>query len=92
MPLNLPTTSEELIPAPELDSAFRPETNYDLAVYLRAQFDSIDSAVIEGADGRGDPGFWAAVTLCYFDLLTPGYPHDQKSVKAANAYIPASGQ
>jgi len=90
MLLALATTSEEIAHAPELDPFFHPRTNYELAIHLHAQFVGIDASVVEGSDGRGDPGFWGAVALFYFDLLTPGYPLSQKELKADNCYIPGS--
>jgi hypothetical protein len=46
--------------------------------------------VLEGSDGFGDPRFWAAVALFYFDLITPGYREGRDKPKADNCYIPES--
>lgn len=85
--LTLAPTSQEIIGAPELERISH-KNGYDLARYLHTRFAGLDESVIEGADGLGDPGFWAAVALFYFDLLAPGYRTGEEKPKADNCYIP----
>ena len=82
--LELPMTSEDIIGAPELKSFTHAVSSFELAGYLHGQFAQLDAAVIEGTDGYGDPGFWAAVSLFYFDLLSPGYREDGHRILTDN--------
>lgn len=89
--LELPLTSEEIIGAPELKPFTHAVSSFELAGYLHGQFSKLDAAVIEGTNGYGDPGFWAAVSLFYFDLLSSGYREDSNRILADNCYIPELG-
>jgi hypothetical protein len=89
--LTLPQTSEEIDDGPELEELPFHFSGYDLARYLHGQFGRLDQSVVEGKDGLGDAGFWAAVALTYFDLLTPGYRSGSGIPKADNCYIPEIG-
>ena len=61
---------------------------FELASYLHGRLSRLDKAVIEGASGAGDPGFWAALSLFYFETLTPGYRENGNRILADNCYIP----
>src|SRR5688572_29056514 len=86
--LSLEPTSESLSADIDLDPLPSKITAYDLAKYLNAQFGSLSIEEIEGSEGRGDVGFWAAVALNYFDLLTPGFRRGEAKAKTVNRYIP----
>lgn len=91
--LTLSGASEEIPDAPELEPLPSGTSGYELARYLNEQFANLarrDSSVIEGADGFGDGGFWAAVALFYFDLISPSYGAGREKPKADNCYIPES--
>ena len=91
--LTLAGTSEEISDSPELEALPAGTSGYELARYLNEQFEQLarsDSSVIEGVDGFGDPGFWAAVALFYFDLISPGYRSGREKPKADNCYISES--
>ncbi len=93
MLLTLPGASEEIFGAPELELLPAGTSGYELARYLNSQFEHLarnDSSVIEGTDGFGDPGFWAAVALFYFDLISPGNLLGREKPKADNCYISES--
>lgn len=86
--LLLSQTSELLTVDIELDPLPGSTTSYDLAVSVDRHLSALPIEEMEGADGRGDPGFWAAVALSYFELLTPGYRSGARKAKVANRYIP----
>ena len=83
-----PLTSQEVVGMPELETFPHQISGYELARYLHDQFKGLDPAVIEGAKGLGDPGFWGAVALFYFDLITPGYGAGLEKPKADDCFIP----
>jgi len=91
--LSMPLTSEEIVGDPELESFPHQITGFELARYLYERFKmaGLGDSVIEGADGLGDPGFWSAIALKYFDVLTPGYRSGKMKPKADNCYIPEVG-
>ena len=83
-----PVTSEEIVGAPELDAPPTLINRFELASYLHEALANVDTAIIEGRDGGGDPGFWAALSLFYFETLTPGYEENGNRILADNCYIP----
>ena len=88
MLLTWPVTSDEVSGAPELKQFDHPTSRFELARYLHEQFSDLDRAVIEGKEGSGDRGFWAALSLFYFDILSPGYQQNGNRILADNCYIP----
>jgi len=80
-------TSSEIPDAPDLELLPAQITRYELAQYLDERFREVDPKLIEGDRGLGDRGFWGAVALRYFELLTPGF-RAGKAPFAENCYIP----
>lgn len=87
MLITLSATSEEIEGAPDLKKFSHPARSFELTGYLHEKLSGLDRAVIEGADGRGDAGFWAAISLFYFDLLFEG----SQKILTDNCYIPELG-
>jgi hypothetical protein len=86
--LNLEPTSEPLSVDIELDPLSSRVTSFELAKYLHRQLRPLPPEEVEGGDGQGNVGFWAAVSLFYFELLTPGFRRREAKAKTVNRYIP----
>ncbi len=86
--LTLALTTEELAEPPELENLPNTLTNYQFARYLTERLADQPAHIVEGTSGMGDQGFWAAIALYYFDLLTPGYSSGRAKPRAVNCYIP----
>lgn len=86
--LSLPFTKQDILGSPDLDDLPPTVTRYQLARYLSDHFVGVDPLVVEGQSGMGDQGFWAALSLRYFDLLAPGYTAGKSKPLAVNCYIP----
>lgn len=79
--------SEEIEGAPELEPII--DTNiYQFARYLNEVFSPLDIEIVEGENGRGDRGFWSAVSLFYFDSLIRSHGKGKNTILSVNCYIP----